>query len=385
MIIEAFLRWSEHATAGERSAAAGALARAFVEREMAPEDRRAAEAALTLLLDDPSPKVRLAIAAAMATSLRAPRAIIHALTRDQIEVAGRVVAFSPVLSDGDLVDIVADCAPDVQRIVAMRQALSRPVSAAIAEVGGVAAVCDLLDNAGASIAPMTLRRIVERFGESAEVRACLLARPDLPCEIRHGLVMGVSAALAQFDLVRNTIGDRRVARITRDACLQATLHLAEHAGTDELAELVEHLRTEGHLTPALLMHALGLGRIDFFCEAIISLTDQPGTRVRGIIVDGRAAAMRALYRAAGISPATADVFVTATLIWRDGTRKRGISTTASVADRLMAAFAGAADENEEVADLLMLVEKLNMAYRRRVAREAALAMTGRGTEIVKAA
>ena len=58
MVVSHFLKWIYTAKAGERAAAAGALARAYVDRDLPFEDRCAAEAALTLLLDDPSAKVR---------------------------------------------------------------------------------------------------------------------------------------------------------------------------------------------------------------------------------------------------------------------------------------------------------------------------------------
>ena len=66
VIVEAFLRWVETAKSGDRARAASALGRAYLQSEMQPEERKAAEMAMTFLLDDPSPKVRLALAEAIA-------------------------------------------------------------------------------------------------------------------------------------------------------------------------------------------------------------------------------------------------------------------------------------------------------------------------------
>ena len=57
MIVEQFLKWVESARVSEREAAAGALARAYLQSPLEFEERCAAEAALTVLLDDPSPNV----------------------------------------------------------------------------------------------------------------------------------------------------------------------------------------------------------------------------------------------------------------------------------------------------------------------------------------
>lgn len=376
MIIEAFLRWTQTASANDRAKAAGSLTRGFLAGFMDAADSHAAEAALSFLLDDPSPKVRLAIAEEMAGSVDAPRAIVHALARDQIEVAGHVIAFSPVLSDGDLIDIVADCLPEIQRVVAMRPTVSAGVCAAIAEVGEVEAVCDMLENDGAEIASVSLRRIVERFGDEVEVRARLLNRPGLPCDVRQRLVVSVGEALAISDLIRRAVGDGRVKRITEDACRAATLDIAANLPLAELPALVEHLRVSGQLSAALLIHSLCQGNVDFYAAALVSLSGQPLERVRGIVVDGKTAALRALTTAAGLPRACVPVFVSATLMWREDTQRSHKPFMGSTAERLVAAFAGAAEEDSDVADLLMLVEKLNFSHRRRLAREEALALAG---------
>jgi len=91
MVVRKFLQWSETAGARDRARAANALARAFIISDLSREDAKAAEAAMTILLDDPSPLVRLAMAEALATSAMAPRSVIHGLARDQLDVAGLVV------------------------------------------------------------------------------------------------------------------------------------------------------------------------------------------------------------------------------------------------------------------------------------------------------
>ncbi|MDA4630909.1 hypothetical protein NZA98_07240, partial [Escherichia coli] len=73
----------------------------YLETGRAFEDRCAAEAALTLLLDDPSPKVRLTLAEAFSTSAHAPAHIVAGLARDQAEIAAYMLARSTVLTDID--------------------------------------------------------------------------------------------------------------------------------------------------------------------------------------------------------------------------------------------------------------------------------------------
>ncbi len=343
---------------------------------MCLEERRAAETALVYLLDDPSPKVRLAMSTALAQSIDAPRLVIHALARDQIEVAGHVVALSPLLSDGDLVDLLAEGHADIQRVIAMRQSISSGVAAAIAEIGSAAAVCDLLDNSDARIAHFSLRRIADRYGETAEIRSRLIDRGDLPLDLRHQLVLSVSEALAASPLVRLSIGEARVSRVTRDACTQSVLLLAEDAQPTELPALIEHLRLSGRLTPAFLVHALCHGAIDLFTAALVRLSEQPASRVQGILRDGRPQALAALFAGSGLACAIRPVFVSAVHFWRDASTK-GSGTPGGMADQLVRRHARDAEHDNGVADLLMLVERLNRAQQRQVARGIALGMAAR--------
>ncbi|HRP78115.1 MAG TPA: hypothetical protein PL183_03325, partial [Aquamicrobium sp.] len=130
MIVRHFLRWIGNARVGERAAAAGALARALLDHQIAFEDRCEVEAALTLLVDDPSPKVRSALAEALSMSPHAPPQIVAALADDQDEVAGVILVRSPLLSDVDLIDRVASSRPSVQALIASRPVVSMSLSAA---------------------------------------------------------------------------------------------------------------------------------------------------------------------------------------------------------------------------------------------------------------
>src|SRR6202451_4250466 len=135
MIVRHFLQWVRTAPAGERAEATSALARAFLYSDLSPNDLGAAEGAMLMLLDDPSPLVRRALADVLAASPAAPPAIVFALSADQPSIAAPVLALSPLFIDADLVDAVATGTPAVQVAVASGAVLPRSVAAAIAEDG----------------------------------------------------------------------------------------------------------------------------------------------------------------------------------------------------------------------------------------------------------
>ena len=137
MIVRQFLQWLRNASPGERAEATSALARAYLHSDLSNDDLSAAEGAMIMLLDDPSPLVRSALAQVFASAQKAPPVVVHALAADQPEVAIPVLSRSPLLSDEDLVDLFATASTDAQVAIASRALLSSPLAAAIAEVGSV--------------------------------------------------------------------------------------------------------------------------------------------------------------------------------------------------------------------------------------------------------
>ncbi|MGK9203846.1 MULTISPECIES: DUF2336 domain-containing protein [Sinorhizobium] len=365
MIIQAFLRWVETAKGSERAGAASALGRAYAEAAVNGIDRRAAEMAMTFLLDDPSPKVRRSLAEALADCPIVPRSIIKALAQDQPEIAYVTISRSPVLNDEDLVDMTADGGAELRAMIASRSAVSCAVAAAIAEIGGEEEVLILLENPGARLSPGSLRRIADRLGDSVAARGLLLERHDLPSDARQILAEKVGAALAASDLVRAVVGEERAQRVVRESCDAAALTLSSASAREELQRMVAGLRKAGRLTPALLLTALCSGRTEFFSAAIVDLSGVPEKRVRSILSGGRFHSIRALLETAGLGREVSGVFSEAVLFCQceadadhDGVSP---SVAARLSNRLRRRSRGAYHVVAELAERLAFAEQRQRA------------------------
>jgi uncharacterized protein (DUF2336 family) len=308
MIVRQFLHWLRTAPSGERAEATSALARAFLYSDLTESDRAAAEGAMTMLLDDPSPLVRRALAEVFAGCEDAPPTLVHALANDQPDVAAPILRRSPLLLDSDLIEAVASGEPERQTAIASRIGLPCSVSAAIAEVGCAEACLTLLENGAAETVPFSLDRIVDRFGHLAAIRDVLLGREDLPASMRQALVVKLSDTLADFVTSREWLAEDRARRITREACEKATIVLAADSGEDEVRPLIRHLRDSGQLNAGLILRSLLSGNVELFEEALADLAQVPLTRVVGIVHDQRGAGFRALYDKAGLPASTFPAF-----------------------------------------------------------------------------
>jgi uncharacterized protein (DUF2336 family) len=318
MIVRQFLQWVRSAPPGERAEATSALARAYLHSDLSFDDLAAAEGAMIMMLDDPSPLVRRAMSDVFASSQKAPPVVVNALASDQFDVAEPILSRSPMLSVDDLVDLVATGQPEAQVAIASRVMLPTPLAAAIAEVGSAEACLTLLENSDAEITLFSIDRIVERFGHLAAIRENLVARDDLPMTTRQSLLSKLSQTLAGFVAKRHWLGPEHAEYAAREALEKATLALAAETPYEEVPELMQHLRRSGQLTAGMILRALLSGNVVLFEEALSELSGVPLDRVTSYIHDKNISGFRALYSKAGLPDLAYPAFREAIAAMRDG-------------------------------------------------------------------
>lgn len=357
MIDSAFLDWMETASPSRRVEVVRMLAARCADPMVADAQRGAIEAAMTLLLDDPSPMVRRALAEGVASSILAPRHVVLALAADQPDVAAIVLGQSPLFIDAELVDVVGAADESLQPAIARRDQLSNAVAASVAEVGTAEACLALLANETASIARISFRRMAERFGDDAPVRTALLGRDDLPADVRQLLVRRVSDALAGMHIARAWVSEARLRNLSQEACERATVAIAAESETEELPALVEHLRVTEQLTTALILRAVCAGNIPFFETALAVLARVPRERVVSLVRAGRLSALRAVYVKAELPLMAFDAFCAAIDTWREAEGQGGAEDryrfTCRIVERVLARYSDiTAGEANELAAML---------------------------------
>lgn len=195
---------------------------------------------LRRLLSDSAPHTEFAVRQEAARNLAAdPNAdhdLVMLLVKDQAAVAGPLLKQSPVLTAGDLLEMIADSPPAHQEAIAARPGLPGDVSAALARTENPDVIRVLLNNAGAAIPPLAFSTLAAAARHHAQLRAPLLNRPDLPGEVREAL-----------------------AEHTPDAETSA-------------AALAAKLYEAGHLRASLLIGALREGKTALFEHALAQLT-----------------------------------------------------------------------------------------------------------------
>ena len=131
-------------------------------------------------------EARTHVAKLLAPLDRAPGNVVVKLANDAIEVAAPLLEFSNVLSDDDLIDIVANRSEEHRLAIAGRQNVPERVGEAIAEYGGSTSVVKLVRNPSAELGQATLERLVARASRDAELANDLRGRPDIDWKLLRG-------------------------------------------------------------------------------------------------------------------------------------------------------------------------------------------------------
>ncbi len=370
MIVARFLAWMETAGSQHREEAAFALAKLWVEPEMDEFEREAAEAAMTMLLDDADPQVRLALARATAPLDSAPRHIVLSLAGDEPEIAMEVLARSQVFLDGELVDIINSGLCQQQAAIACRSGVSPVVANAIAEHGHVDACFALLMNKGAQTSPQSLHLLAQRHGTVTAIRRLLLRRSNVLASTRLLLIDKLGEALREEIAATPGLSSTRMEQLLSDHAEKAIIAYASRVDEHEILQISAALIEAGRMTAAFLLRCICMGNIALFAGSLAQLAAMPVKRVESALDAGKRSAFRAFYIKSGLPDSAFEVFASAVDIWRTtlSTTDQADSTrmTWLVTRELLSTYRGRTDATVDA--LLVLLRRLAAEAARRNAR-----------------
>ncbi|MFC6792093.1 DUF2336 domain-containing protein [Methylobacterium komagatae] len=381
MIIRQFLALTLNAPADRRAQGAAAMARAYLYGNLDAEASWEAKTALLSLLDDPAPSVRRALAEVCADSARSPRPIVVALSCDGFEVSEPILARSPVLTEADLVEAAALGDEEAREVIARRHHLTPAVSGALAEIADLPTLVALAGNPTARITGGRLLRMIERFGHEADLREALLARHDLPPEVRHAIAMALAKSLSAFATERGWLGAARSERVNREIAERTALDLSAGAGAAATSRLVGYLRGTHQLNAGLILRAILSGRIEFAQTAFADLSGLDHAVVARAMRDPKAVA--GLHERARLPAALLPAMQAVLSAWRDTARAEpnGAVRAAGLSRRMIERAIEACEgwESPEIRSVVALLTRFEAEAARDEARETTRAILAEAT------
>lgn len=289
-------RWS-----GSQPQIAAGLGRAFAGGRLSERETAVALEVFKSLLRDTEIEVRRALAEHIRCSPLLPRDIAMQLAEDVEAVAVPILQSSPVLTDADLVAVIAGGNSAKQRAIAGRERLSETVSGALAETGDKSVVEILLANDGAAISDETYHNLLDDFAGDITVQELLAERPALPFAVTERLVCLVSKALQGRIIERHRLPPRMVEQLGQHGREQALLQsLAALKCSREIEAAVHRLQCGNGLTATLLLRALSAGLLEFFGAAMAALAGVSVGKAQNALRKAGTPALVGLYGRAGL-------------------------------------------------------------------------------------
>ncbi len=366
-----FVSLSQSADSEERGSAAHLSALAYLNHFGPADEQAALYAALIGFLDDPSVKVRAALAYGLLHSTEAPRPIMLALLQDSAIIARAVLQYSPVLIDADLIGLIKTLDMSMLVAVSQRAQISPRLAAAIVARGQEAVTLRLLRRRDVALEGGLLSDLAEARGDNAEMRGALLARSDLPAAARLLLVQKAAQALRAARIVKGAVAEDRLSRVLRDSCDTALSAIGEREAVRvNAAAYVSDLIVTDRVSARVLLHAVVTGHVMFFADCLAELAQTPRAKVFALLETGSRAALNALLARCGLGEGIRNLLARLVLHARasdlaDDVAARHYVVTA-LTEELIAEHGGQIPE--ELEEAFTYLSEQNIALARKAAR-----------------
>jgi uncharacterized protein (DUF2336 family) len=298
--VSVFTKVIDDGDAKSRIALALQLAKLIAEDETPDIEREQVTPVILRLTVDPAKTVREALADALADQSNLHADVAFSIIADDDDIALPFLATTQALNDWQMMAVLKVGDEPRQMVIASRNDLSGEAANHIVAHGPLGVVLALMDNAIVVFDDNDMRALYGRFGQVEEITERLLARQDLPLDIRITQAKRVAARMRQHMAEKSWIASNDVSEIVSDAEDSAVMQVLIEADDGERAKAVAFLATKNMLTPALLVRAASKGQMQVVEAGFAHLAGQPLARVIEQMYADRKASLKSLLRKAGL-------------------------------------------------------------------------------------
>ncbi len=233
-----------------------------------------------------------------------PRMIVLTLARDLSElVAAPILEYSPLLSDADLMEIIATArAEEVLCAIARRKPLTVDVSQAIVGSLDIPAIAALLANPDAAIREKTLDDIAAQAERIQDWQMPLVLRSDLSRRAIRRIASFVGSSLIEQLSARYGLDDEIGQQLNKALRIRLQEDRKPEDGQADAANRdVAAARAAGRLDDAFVEAAANAGQRETVTLALATLARVPEATARKIVASRSAKPVTALVWHAGLS------------------------------------------------------------------------------------
>ncbi|MDF2366591.1 DUF2336 domain-containing protein [Sneathiella sp.] len=258
---------------------------------------------LEILARDQVTAVRAIISDTLKENVGAPKNIIMDLARDVEEiVASPILEYSPLLSDNDLLEIMASgIAAGALPAVARRPGLSEDVSGAVVAQLEVPAISTLLANPSAKIREETLDQIMDQAESVESLHEPLVMRINLSLRAMRRISGFVASSLVEKLVRRNNLPpatEKELKNIVRGRIEETREFTPKEEGGSVRAE---NLFAESTLDEDAIADAVDLKDQEFVVTALSLLSKYSAKKINTMMASRNGKVVTSLCWKAGLS------------------------------------------------------------------------------------
>lgn len=258
---------------------------------------------LERLAADQVPRVRAILAEEIKHLDNVPEHVVQLLARDAEEMVHvPILEYSPLLSDADLVEIIAEGkVHSVLAAIARRKPLSANVSDAVVSSLDIPAVAALLANPDAAIRERTLDAIIDQAERISVWQEAVCVRADLSKRAIRRLASFVSTAMIELLSSRHTLDEETKIHLNRQLRARYDEDDQITARDNSTTAEIDAAAKAGRLDDAFVESAAEMGKREAVLLALSRLAKIPDSIVRRILMTRSAKPVTALVWRAGLS------------------------------------------------------------------------------------
>lgn len=261
---------------------------------------------LERLAEDELPRIRAVIAREIAQCPTIPRRLAKRLARDaEIAVCGPILLYSPLLSDEDLIEIIATSrVHGAVEAIARRENLNAAVSDAVVATLDVSAVAQLLANPSADIREKALDSIIAQAAGVEAWHRPLVMRTELSLRAVRRIATFVSRSLIE-ELARHHALDESTLSWLKSRAQAALESGSPPSGPPAARDAIRAAHEAGRLGDELVTEAATMSQKPSVILALSLLAGVPADLVEKVITAQSGKGVTALCWKAGLSMRTA--------------------------------------------------------------------------------
>jgi uncharacterized protein (DUF2336 family) len=235
------------------------------------------DAVMQRLLSVVETDTRASVARVLASVPNAPRQAINMLARDHISVAAPVLAESPRLTDGDLVEIAREAGQQHLLAISGRKALATNVTDVLVVRGDRAVLRSTARNPGASFSDRGFGTLVQRSERDPTLQQVVGLRADLPAH--HFKLLIEKAAKDVKALLLHRVGRENIGAL--DKLVQAAavtldeVTLSERRDYTAAVDAIARVAECGKLNEATIASLARSGKFEEVVCALSGVTKLP--------------------------------------------------------------------------------------------------------------